>query len=57
VLPFSPAEREFLERINGQGEIQPDLVTDDPLMRERLVNYPMLLWKAKNIRNYRHGDR
>ena len=57
VLPFSPDEREFLERINGHGEIRPDLITGDPIVRERLANHPALLWKAQNVRAYRFGGR
>ena len=56
ILPFEPAEQEFLERINGQGEIRPDLLTDDSVMQEILATHPALLWKAKNVRNFRKGD-
>ena len=56
VLPFSPPELEFLERINGSGEIRPTLITDDPRMQERLATHPALLWKAQNVRNFRQSD-
>ncbi len=55
VLPFEPHEREFLERINGHGEIRPALITDDATMQERLATHPALLWKAQNVRNFRQS--
>jgi len=53
ILPFEPEELEFLERINGHGEIRPDLMTDDAGMQEILASHPALLWKAMNVRNHR----
>ena len=29
VLPLTGHEREFLERLNGKGEVVPDVLTDD----------------------------
>jgi len=55
ILPFEPGEREFLERINGHGEIRPDLITDDSEMQELLAAHPALQWKALNVREYRKG--
>ncbi len=56
LLPFEPAEQEFLERINGHGEIRPDLLTEDSVMQEKLAFHPALLWKAQNVRDFRPGD-
>ena len=55
ILPFDSTEQEFLERINGHGEIRPDLLTDDSMMQEILATHPALLWKAQNVRNFRRG--
>jgi hypothetical protein len=41
---------EFLERLNGQGEIDAALLTDDAAMQETLRRQPGLLWKAKNVK-------
>ncbi len=56
ILPFESEEQEFLERINGHGEICPDLMTDDPGMQEILAAHPALLWKARNVSNFRQGQ-
>lgn len=50
LLPFRPHEMEFLERLNGQGEIDAALLTDDAAMQETLRRQPGLLWKAKNVK-------
>ena len=55
VLPFKPAEQEFLERINGHGEIRPALVSDDSKMQDCIAIHPALLWKAQNVRKFRQG--
>jgi len=53
VLPFRSAELEFLERINGDGEIRPELLTTDPAMHERITLHPQLLWKATNVKQHK----
>ena len=52
VLPLAPHELEFLERLNGQGEIAPELLTDDVELQDRLRAHPGLLWKAHNVRSH-----
>ena len=52
LLPFKPHEREFLARLNGQGEIDASLLTDDGGMQETLRRHPGLLWKAQNVKQY-----
>lgn len=53
VLPLRDGERAFLERLNGLGEIEPGLITDDPTLQGRLRVHPGLLWKAQNVRAHR----
>jgi len=53
LLPFAPNEMEFLDRINGHGEIDPDLLTDDEPLRSTLRGHPALRWKARNVRKHR----
>lgn len=55
VLPLKDHEFEFLERIQEQGEIVPELITADPLMIGRIKNHPGLLWKAQNVRQYKEN--
>ncbi|MGH7255243.1 MAG: nucleotidyl transferase AbiEii/AbiGii toxin family protein, partial [Nitrospirales bacterium] len=53
VLPFTPEEREFLERLNGRGQIAPEFLTDDRAMQVTIREHPALLWKALNVRENR----
>jgi len=46
-------EREFLDRLTENGEVVPDLLTDDPALRKRVAAQPMLRWKALNVRRHR----
>ena len=53
VLPLTDREREFLERLNGKGEILPEVLTDDERLRDIIRTHPGLLWKALNVRQHR----
>jgi hypothetical protein len=55
VLPLEPHELEFVERLNGGGEIAPDLLTDDPAMQAAIREQPGLKWKAMNVKKERGG--
>lgn len=52
VLPLKTQEVEFIRRLNDQGEIAPDLLTDDERMRSIIQNHPGLKWKALNVRKH-----
>ncbi len=53
VLPLTAREREFLEHLNGRGEIVPEVLTDDERLRDIVRTHSGLLWKALNVRQYR----
>jgi hypothetical protein len=53
VLPLTDREREFLERLNGKGEILPEVLTDDERLRDIVRAHPGLLWKALNVQKFR----
>jgi hypothetical protein len=55
VLPLAKHEREFLDRLNGAGEIAPELLTDDSAMQAIIGQHPGLLWKAQNVRQHVSG--
>lgn len=55
VLPLADHELDFLERLNGRGEVVPDVLTEDQRMRDIIRSHPGLLWKAQNVRQYRGG--
>ncbi len=55
VLPMTTAEIAFLDRLLDHGRIEPQLVTDDAGMAERIRSHPLLQWKAANVKEYRGG--
>lgn len=57
ILPLSAAETEFITRINDQGEIAADLLTDDHGLRAKIEQNPALQWKALNVRKHRGLER
>lgn len=50
VLPLRARELEFLERLNGAGEIAPEILCDDAVMQDIIRHHPCLQWKALNVR-------
>jgi hypothetical protein len=50
VLPLEAHELEFLERLNGAGEIAPEILTVEPAMQAIIRDYPGLQWKAMNVK-------
>lgn len=55
VLPLADNEREFLERLNGAGEIVPALLTGDAGLQAIIQSHPGLLWKAKHMKERTMG--
>jgi len=53
LLPFSDTEMEFLNRILDEGKIEPEFLTADEEMAERIRQHPMLHWKAQNVRKFK----
>ena len=56
VLPLAEAESEFLDRLLDHGEIVPALLTNDPVLRERIAAQPMLAWKSLNVRRRKNNQ-
>jgi hypothetical protein len=50
VLPLEAHEHEFLERLNGAGDIAPELLTAEPALRAIIRDHPGLAWKAQNVK-------
>ncbi len=50
VLPLEAHELDFIERLNGAGEIVPELLTDDPVTQAIVRDHPGLKWKALNVK-------
>jgi hypothetical protein len=50
VLPLAAHELEFLEQLNGEGHIAPELLTVEPQMQAIIRDHPGLRWKALNVK-------
>ncbi|MDI3461313.1 MAG: hypothetical protein OJF50_000134 [Nitrospira sp.] len=53
VLSWSATERRFLDRLLDEGEIEAELLHDNPEVQARIRAQPMLQWKAQHVRDYR----
>jgi predicted nucleotidyltransferase component of viral defense system len=53
VLPLHDEQREFLRRLNDEGEIVPDLLTTDLAMQATVRGHQGLRWKALDVRKHR----
>ena len=55
VLPLEAHELEFIARLNGPGDIVPELLTDKPGMQATIRDHPGLKWKAMNVKKHLGG--
>ena len=53
VLPLKENKLTFLDRLLEDGEIEPELLTQDNVLAGIVRNHPALLWKAQNIRQHK----
>jgi predicted nucleotidyltransferase component of viral defense system len=53
VLPFTDAEREFLDLLHDKGTIDSTILTDDAVLQQRIQSQPLLEWKALNVRRHK----
>jgi len=53
LLPFTETEMEFLDHLLARGEINPELLTADEDLQDRIRRHPLLEWKALNVREFR----
>ena len=53
VLPLSEPERSFLDALAERGSIEPQYLTDDASLSDKICRHPALLWKAFNVRKHR----
>jgi hypothetical protein len=53
VLPFTNSEREFLNLLLDQGEIEPGFLTADRLLQQRIRSHPLLKWKSLNVKRHK----
>lgn len=50
LLHWSDAERVFLARLLDEGSLEPEHLTRDPDLRDRIAAQPMLQWKLRHVR-------
>jgi hypothetical protein len=55
VLPLEAHELEFIERLNGAGDIVPELLTKDASLQALISSHPGLKWKALNMKKRKHS--
>jgi predicted nucleotidyltransferase component of viral defense system len=53
VLPFTDAEREFLDLLLEKGVVDPTILTTDEALQRRIKGQPLLEWKALNVRRHK----
>ena len=56
LVQWTESERSFLERLTHAGEIEPQLLTDDPVLQSRIEQQPMLRWKRQHVRRHYRLD-
>ncbi|MCY4621210.1 MAG: nucleotidyl transferase AbiEii/AbiGii toxin family protein [bacterium] len=52
VLPFTQPERAFLDTLLDRGRVEPQLLTTDQRLQDRITEEPWLQWKALNVRRH-----
>jgi hypothetical protein len=52
ILPLRENELMFLQRILDAGEIEPQHLTEDSELAERVCRHPDLLWKAMHVKKH-----
>ena len=52
VLPLRENELMFLQRLLDAGEIEPEHITEDTELAERVCRHPDLLWKAMHVKKH-----
>ena len=50
VVPFTEREEKFLNSLLQDGRIEPEILTDDTALSERIRTHPGLQWKAAKVR-------
>ena len=53
LLPFTEAERAFLDLLLDEGRIDSRFLTHDTFLQDRIQAHPLLEWKAQNVRHHR----
>lgn len=56
VLPLEPNEKEFLDKLLDQGEIEASLLTNDFSMADKINTHPLLAWKALNVKHHKNDQ-
>ena len=53
LISFNQNELDFLTKILDNGEIIPEIITDDNRLIDSINKHPVLLWKCINVREHK----
>jgi predicted nucleotidyltransferase component of viral defense system len=53
LLPMTSAELGFLDQILDHGRIEPERLTSDSELADRIRRHPLLQWKAQNVQKHK----
>jgi predicted nucleotidyltransferase component of viral defense system len=51
LLPFRDNEQEFLSLLQEEGIIKPDLITNDSALCDKIIQHPLIRWRALQCLN------
>ncbi len=54
---LSHNQRKFIEMLELEGQIQPELVCDNKDIQEKIAMHPGLLWKVQNVLEYKKKNK
>ena len=52
LVAWSGGERAFMDALTDRGELQPERLTEDLVLQQRIGAQPMLQWKQRNVREH-----
>lgn len=56
LFPLRPNEKRFIDLLQDQGIIEPDTLTDDVDLQNRIMKHPQLHWKVWNVKKHINKD-
>jgi len=57
IFPFRENEAQFLENLLEEGQVHAELLTSDKSLQKRIQSNPALLWKAKNVEQFKINNK
>lgn len=54
MLPLEDSEEQFIGLIRAKSKIEPQLITEDLAIQEKIIRHPAILWAASKNRLHQH---